>query len=142
MGGKGCPFIGRLFYCFLFDFYGLCLSNLLLQYFANPSSILQYFAFFRRQAHFYLLSYILAFNLYVAEVFRYGLEFGGILVFVVFMLPVVFSFLLVGSLNSSVDFYYSVKSVGLRLYIFSGLFSYRGILKDWSAFLLLLFLYL
>jgi len=89
----------------------------------------------------YYLVY-LVFNLYVAEVFRYGLEFGRILVLVVFALPIIFSFLLIGSLNSSVDFYYSVKSFGLRLYIFSGLFSYRMVLKDWSAFLLLLFLYL
>merc|ERR1712228_1065180 len=80
----------------------------------------------------YYLVY-LVFNLYVAEVFRYGFELGRILV--------LFIFLLAGSLNSSVDFYYSVKSSGLRLYVFSSLLSYRMAIKDWSFFFLLLFLY-
>merc|ERR1712131_412836 len=76
----------------------------------------------------YYLVYLI-FNLYVAEVFRYGFELGGILV------------LLIRSLNSSVDFYYLVKTSGLRLYVFSSLFSYRIAIKDWSLFFLLLFLY-
>jgi len=88
----------------------------------------------------YYLVY-LVFNLYVAEVFRYGFELGRILVLFIFLLPLFFSFLMIGSLNSSVDFYYSIKSFGLRLYVFSSLLSYRMALKDWSLFFLLLFLY-
>merc|ERR1712227_1031843 len=84
----------------------------------------------------YYLVYLI-FNLYVAEVFRYGFELRGILVLFIFLLP----FLLIRSLNSSVDFYYSVKTFGLRLYVFSSLFSYRMAIKDWSLFFLLLFLY-
>merc|ERR1711915_875584 len=81
----------------------------------------------------YYLVY-LVFNLYVAEVFRYGFELGRILVLFIFLLPLIFSFLLAGSLNSSVDFYYSAKSSGLRLYVFSSLLSYRMAIKDWSFF--------
>jgi len=88
----------------------------------------------------YYLVYLI-FNLYVAEVFRYGFELRGILVLFIFLLPLLFSFLLIRSLNSSVDFYYSVKTFGLRLYVFSSLFSYRMAIKDWSLFFLLLFLY-
>merc|ERR1712131_170431 len=88
----------------------------------------------------YYLVY-LVFNLYVAEVFRYGFELRRILAIFIFLLPLFFSFLMIGSLNSSVDFYYSIKSFGLRLYVFSSLFSYRMALKDWSLFFLLLFLY-
>merc|ERR1711955_195575 len=84
----------------------------------------------------YYLVYLI-FNLYVAEVFRYGFELGGILVLFIFL----FSFLLIRSLNSSVDFYYSVKTFGLRLYVFSSLLSHRMAIKDWSLFFLLLFLY-
>ena len=77
----------------------------------------------------------------MAEVFRYGFELGGILVLFIFLLPLLFSFLLISSLNSSVDFYYSVKTFGLRLYVFSSLLSHRMAIKDWSLFFLLLFLY-
>merc|ERR1712012_1285734 len=82
---------------------------------------------------FYYLAY-LVFNLYVAEVFRYGFELRRILVLFIFLLPLFFSFLMIGSFNSSVDFYYSIKSFGLRLYVFSSLLSYRMALKDWSLF--------
>merc|ERR1711955_118141 len=59
----------------------------------------------------YYLFY-LVFNLYVAEVFRYGFELGRILVLFIFLLPLFFFFLMIDSLNSSVDFYYSIKSFG------------------------------
>merc|ERR1711915_963498 len=72
------------------------------------------------------------------HIFTYYLVY---LVLFIFLLPLIFSFLLAGSLNSSVDFYYSVKSSGLRLYVFSSLLSYRMAIKDWSFFFLLLFLY-
>jgi len=88
----------------------------------------------------YYLFYVL-FNIYVYEIFRYGLELRGFLVFFVFLLPVLFSFLVFGSLNSSVDFYYLFKSFRARLYVFSGFFSYGLVLKDWSMFLILFFLY-
>ena len=77
----------------------------------------------------------------MAEIFRYGFELRRILVLFIFLLPLFFSFLMIGSLSSSVDFYYSFKSFGLRLYVFSSLLSYRMVLKDWSLFFLLLFLY-
>ena len=77
----------------------------------------------------------------MAEIFRYGFELGRILVLFILLLPLLFSFLLISSLNSSIDFYYSVKPFGLRLYVFSSLFSYRMAIKDWSLFFLLLFLY-
>jgi len=70
----------------------------------------------------------------VAEVFRYGFELGGILVLFIFLLSLLFSFLLISSLNSSVDFYYSVKTFGLRLYVFGSLLSHRMAIKDWSLF--------
>ena len=88
---------------------------------------------------YYLLYSI--FNIYVYEIFRYGIELRRFLIFFIFLVPLFISFLIFGSLNSSVDFYYSLKSSRLRLYVFSGIVSYGLVLKDWSIFLILFFLY-
>ena len=98
--------------------------------------------FFLEGGH--IFSYYLlysAFNIYVYEIFRYRIELRGLLVFFIFLAPLFFAFLIFGSLNSSVDFYYLLKSLRLRLYIFSSIISYGLVLKDWSIFLILFFLY-
>jgi len=94
--------------------------------------------FFLEGGH--IFSYYLfysAINIYVYEIFRYGVELGGLLVFFIFLVPLLVAFLIFGSLNSSVDFYYLLKSSGLRLYVFSSAISYGLVLKDWSIFLIL-----
>merc|ERR1712212_1218292 len=106
----------------------------------TPVLIIPCFFLEGRHIFSYYLFYVL-FNIYVYEIFRYGLDLRRFLVFLVFLLPVLFSFLVFGSLNASVDFYYSFKSFRARLYVFSGLFSYRLVLKDWSMFLVIFFLY-
>merc|ERR1711894_647049 len=80
----------------------------------------------------YARSYNSLFFLEGRQIFRYGLDLRRFLVFFVFLLPVLFSFLVFGSLDSSVDFYYLFKSFRARLYVFSGFFSYGLVLKDWS----------
>merc|ERR1712137_1260003 len=90
----------------------------------TPVLIIPCFFLEGRHIFSYYLFYVL-FNIYVYEIFRYGLDLRRFLVFFVFLLPVLFSFLVFGSLNASVDFYYSFKSFRARLYVFSGLFSYR-----------------
>merc|ERR1711917_12710 len=85
----------------------------------------------------HIFSYYLlysAFNIYVYEIFRYRVELRGLLVFFIFLVPLFFAFLIFGSLNSSVDFYYLLKSSGLRLYVFSSIISYGLVLKDWPIF--------
>ena len=93
----------------------------------------------------HIFSYYLvyaSFNIYIYEIFGYRAELGRFLVFLVLLSPVLLSFLFFGSLNSSVDFYYSSKSLGLRLYLFRSLFSYGLALKDWSVFLILLIFFI
>lgn len=89
----------------------------------------------------YYLIYLL-FNVYLVDIFGYGLELRGLPVFLVLLLPVFLRVCLSASLVSSVDFYYGLKSSGLRLYIFSNLSSYGLVIKDWSVFLFLVFIYL
>lgn len=98
--------------------------------------------FFLEGGH--IFSYYLIYsvvNVYVYEIFRYRTELRRLLVFLIFLVPVSIAFLLFGSLNSSVDFYYLLKSAGLRLYVFSSIVSCGLVLKDWTIVLILLFLY-
>ena len=92
----------------------------------------------------HIFSYYLlysAINIYVYEIFRYRIELRRLLVLLIFLVPLFMAFLVFGSLNSSVDFYYLLKSSGLRLYVFSSIISYGLVLKDWSIFLILFFFY-
>jgi len=82
------------------------------------------------------------FNIYLIEIFRYGIEFRDISVLIIFLLPLVFAYICFRSLIASIDYYYRLKSSGLRSYVFSSLISRGLILKDWSLFLFLIFLYL
>lgn len=112
--------------------------SLLLRYARSYSPLL-----FLESRH--IFSYYLvyaSFNIYIYEIFGYRAELGRFLVFLVLLSPVLLSFLFFGSLNSSVDFYYSSKSLGLRLYLFRSLFSYGLALKDWSMFLILLIFFI
>ena len=112
--------------------------SLLLRYARSYSPLL-----FLESRH--IFSYYLvyaSFNIYIYEIFGYRAELGRFLVFLVLLFPVFLSFLFFGSLNSSVDFYYSSKSLGLRLYLFRSLFSYGLALKDWSMFLVLLIFFI
>ena len=93
----------------------------------------------------HIFSYYLAylwFNIYLIEIFRYGIEFRGISVLIIFLLPLVFAYICFRSLIASIDYYYRLKSSGLRSYVFSSLISRGLILKDWSLFLFLIILYL
>lgn len=141
-GIKDVLLIRRCFIIFYLVFiiyaYRTFYYSLLLRYARSYNSL-----FFLEGRHIfsYYLFYVL-FNIYVYEIFRYGFDLRRFLVFFVILLPVLFSFLVFGSLNASVDIYYLFKSFRARLYVFSGLFSYGLVLKDWSMFLILFFFYI
>merc|ERR1712157_683161 len=91
---------------------------------------------------FYLIFIVYAYRtFYYSLLLRYARSYSPLL-FLDLLSPVLLSFLFFGSLNSSVDFYYSSKSLGLRLYLFRSLFSYGLALKDWFMFLILLIFFI
>ena len=81
-------------------------------------------------------------NFYLLDLFGFRQEMGGLLVLLVFLLPLLIAFSMGGQLVSSVDFYYRIKSFGLRLRIFNSFLNSGFLIKDWSLFLILIVLYL
>ena len=89
---------------------------------------------------YYVIYLIL--NFYLIDLFGFRQEIRGLLVLLVFLLPLLITFFIGGHLVSSVDFYYRIKSFGLRLRIFNSFLNSGFLIKDWSLFLILIVLYL
>lgn len=92
---------------------------------------------------FIIFSYILylSLNCYVYSLLGYRFELGGLSIFLLFILPLVFISFVFG-LSSSVDYFYKMKSNHLRSYVFRYFLKSGQISKDWAIFVFVLFFYL
>jgi len=92
---------------------------------------------------FIMLSYVvyLLTSCYFYELLGLRLEFRGLSVFILFLLPVMLLGLLI-TLVSSVDYFYKTKRFYLRSYVFGHFLKSGQLSKDWFIFILFIFFYL
>ena len=94
----------------------------------------------RRFIMFYYLIY-LNFSCYVCELLRLRIELGGLPVFLLFILPILFAGILM-TLVSSIDYFYKFKRTSIRAYVF-GYFLKSGLIsKKWFLFVFFFLVYL